>query len=425
MIRKGLKPSIKPALEWPGDGSTYRRVFRIKRYWPAIAVLAVFDLIFMVPAITTFTQAAAEWSQFDDLFDLVAALFLSAWLLGWSIAPLLMSAILVMMLFGREVIKVRDDKLLVFLGLPGIGVQAEYAISAIRNPRFERPLKKSGKAWRGPHMAFDYGANNHALGCNISGDDMIEIKHRIETASGQSMRRGEATDDEINGSWRAAVTPSRAAVLTAEPTPSANVAEPLALGSPSTLLLIIANLVPFAGAMFLDWNLGNVMVLYWAESAVIGFFNICKIIVIGRWFAFLAAPFFAGHFGGFMAIHFLFIYSLFIKGPQDTGGADLAEVMQMFSSLLPALAILFISHAFSFFNNFMGRREYLGRTVNNQMSEPYRRIIFMHLSLILGGGLTLILGESRPVLLVIIAVKVWLDLRAHLGERGQKTPASV
>ena len=60
-------------------------------------------------------------------------------------------------------------------------------------------------------------------------------------------------------------------------------------------------------------DLGKVMVLYWAESAVIGFFNICKIIVIGRWFALLAAPFFAGHFGGFMVIHFLFIF-FFIAG---------------------------------------------------------------------------------------------------------------
>ena len=164
------------------------------------------------------------------------------------------------------------------------------------------------------------------------------------------------------------------------------------------------------------------MVLYWAESAVIGLFNIAKIIVIGRWFSLLAAPFFAGHFGGFMAIHFLFLYGLFIQGPRDMSGGDLAEVLQMFYNLWPALAMLFISHTYSFVANFLGRREYQGRTINHQMSEPYRRIVFMHLSLILGGGLTLLIGESRPVLIAIIAIKVWLDLRAHIGQRNLKPP---
>ena len=72
-------------------------------------------------------------------------------------------------------------------------------------------------------------------------------------------------------------------------------------------MLIFANLVPVAGTLFFGWRLSDVMVLYWAESAIIGFFNLCKIAVIGRWFALLAGPFFLGHFGGFMAVHFLFI----------------------------------------------------------------------------------------------------------------------
>ena len=57
-------------------------------------------------------QAAGEWSRFDSLFDLVGALFLSAWLLGWSIAPLLMTAVLLLMLFGREVLRSADRRVL-------------------------------------------------------------------------------------------------------------------------------------------------------------------------------------------------------------------------------------------------------------------------------------------------------------------------
>ena len=172
------------------------------------------------------------------------------------------------------------------------------------------------------------------------------------------------------------------------------------------------------------------MVLYWAESAVIGFFNICKMAVIGRWSALLAGPFFAGHFGAFMAVHFLFIYTIFVKGLESGGetAGELAEVVLLFTTLWPALAALFISHTFSFFSNFLGRREYLGKTVKDQMSEPYSRIIFMHLVLIFGGGVTMLLGSPVPVLIMMIALKILFDVKAHLkqhsGGRRMANPAA-
>ena len=132
-------------------------------------------------------------------------------------------------------------------------------------------------------------------------------------------------------------------------------AAPVTLASASSLALIIANVVPIAGMIFLGWELSDVMVLYWAESAVIGFFNVCKMAVIGRWMTLLAGPFFIGHFGAFMSVHFLFIYTIFVKGLQgdSVAGGSLAEVGQLFFGLWPALAILFASHALSFYRNFL------------------------------------------------------------------------
>ncbi len=168
------------------------------------------------------------------------------------------------------------------------------------------------------------------------------------------------------------------------------------------------------------------MVLYWAESAVIGFFNVCKMLVIGRWLGLLAGLFFVGHFGAFMFVHFLFIYGIFVQGLQDNTGGDLTEVAQLFIDLWPALVALFASHAFSFYKNFLGRREYRGKTMQNQMSEPYGRIVFMHLVLILGGGVSLVLGETAPVLMTVIVLKVWFDVKAHLKQRTRKpSPGDV
>ena len=404
-------------MDFPDDQDRFRRVWPFRRSWVAIAILAVMDIIFLIPAILTFREVIGEWGSFDSLFDLVGALFMSAWLLGWMMAPLIMTAILLVMLFGREVLKVSPGKVELFLGFPYLGLTVIYDVSKIRNLRVEQPIKKSGKSWRGMHFAFDYGANTVAFGSDVNGDELTEIENSIQVVSGTAIRSGEALPEEIAAKWEPEEEESPT-IPVADP---ASQASPVTLTSASTLALIIANMVPIAGTVFLGWNLSDVMVLYWAESAVIGFFTICKIVVIGRWMALLAGPFFLGHFGGFMAIHFLFIYTFFVKGPDGMGASDgdLSDVAKLFVILWPALAALFASHAYSFFANFLGRGEYRKRTVKDQMSEPYGRIVFMQLVLIFGGGISMILGQIEPVLIAVIGLKIYFDVRAHIKEHAQ------
>ncbi len=253
MIRKGLRPRIKPALDLTGDGSGFRRVLPFRRSWIAIAILAVFDLIFLYPAITTFLQASAEWGKFDDLFDLVSALFLTAWLLGWSIAPLLMTTILTVMLFGREVIKVSPGKLEIFLGLPVVGMAAQYDVSRMRNLRIEHPPMKSGKSWRGSHIAFDYGAYTGAFGSNIRENKLAEIASSIEMISGNTIRNGDATAEELQGKWEPGFLAKEMKAPELLSTDTLGVNDPVTLGSPSTLALIFANMFPLIGAVFMGW----------------------------------------------------------------------------------------------------------------------------------------------------------------------------
>ena len=382
------------------------------------------DIIFLIPAVTTFQQMSGGISAGDGLFDLVAVLFLGAWLLGWSMAPLAMTTILLVMLFGREVLRVAPGAFELSIGLPFVALSATYNMQTMRNLRVETPKAKSGKSWRGQHFAFDYGANTVAFGSEVDLLALGELESSIKTSSGYSIRKGDALAEELEPKWEVAPKPPAAAV-----TSEATVAEPPAGWlTPSTLALLLANLVPVAGTLFLGWRLSDVMVLYWAESAIIGFFNVCKIVVIGRWAAVLAGPFFIGHFGGFMVVHFLFIYTLFVEGLSGGDGpsGSLPEVAALFISLWPALLALLVSHALSFYINFLGKKEYQGRTVSQQMSEPYSRIIFMHLVLIFGGGLSMFLGEPTPVILGVIALKIFFDIRAHLKQHsatdGQAKP---
>ncbi len=417
-MRKGLRPGFRLAIRPRSETGGYQKTWGFRRSWIAIGIVAVMDIIFLIPAITTFSQASSEWSSLDSLFELVAALFLSAWLLGWSVAPLALTGILILLLFGRETLTAYAGKVEVTLGLPFLSLAAVYDVSRMRNLRLENPPKRSGRSWRGPHFVFDYGANQGSFGSDVQAGELTDVKNGIHMASGQAVRHGEAQPGETEEVWEPQEPAEEAAALIE---PAHVEKQPVTLASASSLALIAANLVPLAGAAFLGWKLSDVMVLYWAESAIIGFFNVCKIAVIGRWFALAAGPFFLGHFGGFMAVHFLFIYTIFVKGPDnmDDAGGDLAEVAKLFLVLWPALLALAISHTYSFVNNFLGRGEYRGRTIKTQMSEPYARIVFMHLVLIFGGGLSMVLGQTELVLILVIAAKIFVDLKAHIREHSR------
>ena len=196
------------------------------------------------------------------------------------------------------------------------------------------------------------------------------------------------------------------------------------LFSTSVLALVAANLIPLAGALFFGWDLGSIMLLYWAESAIIGVFNLCKMVAIGGWSGAFLGAFFVVHFGGFMTGHFIFIRALFLENsPEfaaDSGGAP--GILKMFLPLWPALFALAVSHGYSFAVNFLGRGEHRNRKLNKQMSEPYSRIILMHLVIIFGGALSLAMGEATPALVLLIAAKIAVDVRAHLKEHRDRPP---
>ncbi|CAN0502953.1 unnamed protein product, partial [Discosporangium mesarthrocarpum] len=117
-----------------------------------------------------------------------------------------------------------------------------------------------------------------------------------------------------------------------------------------------------------------------------------------------------------MVGHLLFIYTLFVNGLDGGTDIPLQLVLQDFVIMAPALLAFVISHGVSYAQNFLGRKEYLGRDANTQMGEPYKRIIIMHVTIIFGGFLVMALGSALPALLLLIALKLGADLYAHLNE---------
>jgi len=104
---------------------------------------------------------------------------------------------------------------------------------------------------------------------------------------------------------------------------------------------------------------------------------------------------------------------------ESSTSVNVEDILILLSALWPALAALFISHGVSFIQNFIGHKEYANRTVAMQMREPYQRIVFMQLVLIIGAALTMLIGDSSTVLLLAIVAKVVVDVVAHIRERSR------
>lgn len=196
---------------------------------------------------------------------------------------------------------------------------------------------------------------------------------------------------------------------------------------PSVFALVLANALPLFAVLFLHWTVFAVILLYWCENVVIGVFNVLRMLTaypsepavwIGK--AFLI-PFFCVHYGMFTFVHGIFVVSLF-GGPEWRHAGMSAGVLidaVRRTGLGWAVGALAASHAFSFFHNFIGGGEYKNVNPMQLMTQPYGRVVVLHITILAAGFLVLALGAPLPGLLLLIVLKTAVDLRAHLAERAK------
>ena len=218
---------------------------------------------------------------------------------------------------------------------------------------------------------------------------------------------------------------------------------------PSAFVLILANLIPVAGVLLFDWNVATILVLYWAESVVIGILNVLRMIccqsdnilqglplpggqslpkevstamtqgmprVSVNSIKFFLVPFFTVHYGGFCFGH-LSLLLVFSSGGLAPLGIASSTLDPWEPSFLIAVAAIFFSHLLSFFTNYIGNDEYKRASLILLMFRPYGRIITMQFAILFGAAFVLFLGSPLPMLLILIAVKIVMDLRLHGKER--------
>ena len=201
--------------------------------------------------------------------------------------------------------------------------------------------------------------------------------------------------------------------------------------NPSAMLLVFANIVFIIFAIFSNLTLQDVLLVYWSQSIIIGFFTVVRMIVYP---SFLDLPkislgnevsavetnlatkiglslFFIFHYGLFHLVYFFFI-----------GGG-----FRDFGYLIIGAGLFFITHLVSFIINYksdISKKWELGVI----MLSAYPRIIPMHmgiifgaliftiisipLSVIFGSGIAFRVGEI-VVMCSFLLLKIAFDLVSH------------
>jgi hypothetical protein len=200
----------------------------------------------------------------------------------------------------------------------------------------------------------------------------------------------------------------------------------------SLIVLVVVNLLPLGGVVFFAWDVAALVILYWSENLVLGFYTLAKMLVVSPLGGLGTGLFFSVHYGGFCAVHGLFILTLLVDDQIDPMPDDPWPVFLVFPQLLfnvvrqvlsfapPewlfAFACLVFSHGISFVFNFLLAGERDRQSVKDLMGSPYGRIVVLHLAVILGGFGIMALGEPVAMLVALIALKLGLDIKLHLRE---------
>jgi len=216
----------------------------------------------------------------------------------------------------------------------------------------------------------------------------------------------------------------------------------------SLAALIGANLIPFIGIFFFHWDVRFIVLLYWIENLIAGAYNILKMAFLktdkaaGNAGKMFLIPFFCIHYGGFCAVHGMFL-TLFFKigdGSSPIGNGHewwgpLVFVQLLFSvvariwasrppEMIWAVLGLAVSHGVSFLENYILGQEYRTSSMKKLMHQPYQRIIVMHIAILFGGILVMQLDSPMPLMILLVLLKIFFDLRLHKKSHSIKTQSA-
>ncbi len=196
--------------------------------------------------------------------------------------------------------------------------------------------------------------------------------------------------------------------------------------------LTIANTPAIVGVLWLGWEVYPLLLLYWLENGIIGLVTLLKIFTCkGKQRSSQmqgkggTATFFILHFGGFWVVHGIFVRGMFSDGFRDMKDNVAVAIVAMPASLrghhllLPALAIA-ASHIYSYMTHFIGQGDRLTARLDDVWKSPYKRVVALHMTVILGAIVAVALGSMAYAMVFLVVIKTAIDLIAHDREHRRR-----
>ena len=208
-------------------------------------------------------------------------------------------------------------------------------------------------------------------------------------------------------------------------------------------VLILANLAPAVGVLFFGWDAHYLLLLYWLENLVVGGWTLLRMLHAGGLRVLPQSAFFAFHYSFFCAGHGIFILTLTDlpgEAPPEDFDDDGFVLLMPFRMLagqfgwianempglfgLPLLAFV-VSHGVSTLYHHFIDREDDGRDADDIMFDPYKRIVALHIAIILGAMAILETGATTaaPALLLLVGMKTAIDVHQHRSAHRKRREA--
>lgn len=185
--------------------------------------------------------------------------------------------------------------------------------------------------------------------------------------------------------------------------------------------ILVGNLIPVFGVLFLGWDAAQILMLYWTENIVVGLLTLPRIVAAQRLptgvsggrlgNALGVAAFFVIHYGLFCLGHLTFALDLagdFIAaqyGDRDVWARTFGDPAFLWAILAMA-ALQLVSQVRDWW--MAGAWREASPTL--EMFKPYGRIFVLHLTVLLGAWLLLVFKAPAWVVLILCLGKAALEL---------------
>ena len=196
--------------------------------------------------------------------------------------------------------------------------------------------------------------------------------------------------------------------------------------------LVVFNLLSLVIALYMGWEPALILFLYWAENVVVALWQIPRFFVANsnhpedgyklpnRIFMTL---FFLAHYGIFTYVHGVLVFSLFLH--EDLTQNNLLSTIGETHGLLLALLGLLVSHGVQFFSD-LANGSATSTPINEVMAQPYKRIVVLHMVVLLSGGLLMFLPYPMTSLVLLAVIKTGMDIYMDRKlTKPQEAPANV